>query len=93
MVDNCYGEFVEKIVSQGDWDSVLIDRADYFNDNFVPVFTIQAATPPYMITPPRTPQSNEKNEFIESKPQNLRESSCFSKSAIDFKNINIDLNQ
>lgn len=34
-----------------------------------------------------------KNEFIESKPQNLRESSYFSKSAIDFKNINIDLNQ
>lgn len=59
-------EFVEKIVSQGDWDSVLIDRADYFNDNFVPAFTIQAATPPYMITPPRTPQSNDKNRFIET---------------------------
>jgi len=34
-----------------------------------------------------------KNEFLESKPQNLRDSSYFSKSAIDFKNINIDLNQ
>ncbi len=34
-----------------------------------------------------------KNEFIESKPQNLRESSYFSKNIIDFKNINIDLNQ
>jgi len=34
-----------------------------------------------------------KNEFIESKPQNSRESSYFSKSAIDFRNINIDLNQ
>ena len=34
-----------------------------------------------------------KNEFIESKSQNLRESSYFSKSTIDFKNINIDLNQ
>ena len=34
-----------------------------------------------------------RNEFIESKPQNLRESSYFSKSAIDFLNINIDLNQ
>lgn len=33
------------------------------------------------------------NDFIESKPQNLRESSYFSKSAIDFGNINIDLNQ
>jgi len=34
-----------------------------------------------------------KNKFIESKPQNLRESSYFSKSVINFKNINIDLNQ
>ena len=34
-----------------------------------------------------------KNEFIESKPQNLRESSYFSKNTIDFNNINIDLNQ
>lgn len=34
-----------------------------------------------------------KNEFIESKPQNLKESSYFSKNSIDFKYINIDLNQ
>ena len=34
-----------------------------------------------------------KNEFIESKPQNLRESSYFSKNIIDYKNINIELNQ
>ena len=34
-----------------------------------------------------------KNEFIESKPQNLKESSYFSKNPIDFKYINIDLNQ
>lgn len=34
-----------------------------------------------------------KNELIESKPQNLRESSYFSKNTLDFKNINIDLNQ
>ena len=34
-----------------------------------------------------------KNEFIESKPQNLKESSYFSKNSIDIKYINIDLNQ
>ena len=34
-----------------------------------------------------------KNEFIESKPQNLKESSYSSKNSIDFKYINIDLNQ
>lgn len=34
-----------------------------------------------------------KNDFVESKPQNFRESSYFSKSAIDFGNININLNQ
>jgi len=34
-----------------------------------------------------------KNNLIESKPQNFKESSYFSKKAIDFGNVNIDLNQ
>jgi len=34
-----------------------------------------------------------KNEFIEIKNQNIKDSSYYSKSCIDFKNINIDLNQ
>jgi len=34
-----------------------------------------------------------KNEFIEEKPQVLKESSYFSKKSIDFRNIFIDLNQ